>query len=70
MLARKLIRANEAVIERVMDSNDLERERGITILAKTSNSPIWTATPRPLSFFVPARGRPMEPTAPLAEETF
>jgi GTP-binding protein len=27
-------RANEQVIERVMDSNDLERERGITILAK------------------------------------
>jgi GTP-binding protein len=27
-------RTNEAVVERVMDSNDLERERGITILAK------------------------------------
>jgi len=27
-------RTNEQVIERVMDSNDLERERGITILAK------------------------------------
>src|ERR1041384_4036088 len=27
-------RQNEAVVERVMDSNDLERERGITILAK------------------------------------
>src|SRR5664279_2846403 len=27
-------RENEAVAERVMDSNDLERERGITILAK------------------------------------
>jgi GTP-binding protein len=27
-------RANEVVAERVMDSNDLERERGITILAK------------------------------------
>ncbi|HXD41810.1 MAG TPA: translational GTPase TypA [Ramlibacter sp.] len=27
-------RANEKVTERVMDSNDLERERGITILAK------------------------------------
>jgi GTP-binding protein len=27
-------RQNEQVIERVMDSNDLERERGITILAK------------------------------------
>jgi len=40
VLARKLIRTNEAAIERVMDSNDLERERGITILAKMSNSPI------------------------------
>jgi GTP-binding protein len=29
-------RANEAVVERVMDSNDLERERGITILAKNT----------------------------------
>jgi GTP-binding protein len=29
-----VFRANEAVEERVMDSNDLERERGITILAK------------------------------------
>jgi GTP-binding protein len=29
-------RANEQVQERVMDSNDLERERGITILAKNT----------------------------------
>ena len=29
-------RANERVAERVMDSNDLERERGITILAKNT----------------------------------
>ncbi|HVY26622.1 MAG TPA: translational GTPase TypA [Polyangiaceae bacterium] len=29
-----VFRENEAVAERVMDSNDLERERGITILAK------------------------------------
>src|SRR5215510_3872509 len=29
-----IFRANEEVVERVMDSNDLERERGITILAK------------------------------------
>ena len=29
-------RANETVMERVMDSNDLERERGITILAKNT----------------------------------
>ncbi len=32
-------RANETLVERVMDSNDLERERGITILAK--NTAIW-----------------------------
>jgi GTP-binding protein len=30
-------RANERVQERVMDSNDLERERGITILAKNTS---------------------------------
>src|SRR5579859_1574220 len=29
-------RANEVVAERVMDSNELERERGITILAKNT----------------------------------
>src|SRR6202047_2631229 len=29
-----IFRDNEAVMERVMDSNELERERGITILAK------------------------------------
>src|SRR5271167_3477763 len=31
-----IFRDNETVVERVMDSNDLERERGITILAKTT----------------------------------
>src|ERR1022692_195866 len=31
-----LFRANEETTERMMDSNDLERERGITILAKTT----------------------------------
>ena len=31
-----VFRANEQVAERVMDSNDLERERGITILAKNT----------------------------------
>ena len=29
-------RANEAVVDRVLDSNELERERGITILAKNT----------------------------------
>ena len=32
----KIFRANQKVQERVMDSNDLERERGITILAKNT----------------------------------
>src|SRR6202140_4034316 len=31
-----IFRQNEQVAERVMDSNDLERERGITILAKAT----------------------------------
>ena len=33
-------RANQQVAERAMDSNDLERERGITILA-TCTSVVW-----------------------------
>jgi GTP-binding protein len=32
-----LFRANEKVVERVMDSMDLERERGITIMAKNTS---------------------------------
>lgn len=32
-----VFRANENVVERVMDSNDLERERGITILSKNTS---------------------------------
>lgn len=32
-----VFRANEQVVERVMDSNDLEREKGITILAKNTS---------------------------------
>ena len=31
-----IFRENEQVAERVMDSNDLERERGITILSKNT----------------------------------
>ncbi len=36
-----VFRANQQVAERVMDSNDLERERGITILAKNTAIEIW-----------------------------
>ncbi len=36
-------RANQQVAERVMDSNDLEKERGITILAKCT-SVVWKDT--------------------------
>jgi GTP-binding protein len=36
-------RANQQVVERALDSNDLERERGITILAKCT-SVIWQGT--------------------------
>jgi GTP-binding protein len=41
MLAQSgVFRANEAHAERAMDSNDQERERGITILAKAT-SVLW-----------------------------
>ena len=52
-----LFRENEAVAERVMDSIDLEREKGITIMAKntaisvprTSTSTSWTRRATPTS---------------------
>src|SRR5512145_8968 len=37
----KTFRENQQVAERIMDSNDLERERGITILAKNTAISIW-----------------------------
>ncbi len=37
----RVFRENQQVMERVMDSNDLERERGITILAKNTAISIW-----------------------------
>ncbi len=33
----RVFRENQQIVERVMDSNDLERERGITILAKNTS---------------------------------
>ena len=36
-----VFRENQQVAERIMDSNDLERERGITILAKNTAIEIW-----------------------------
>jgi GTP-binding protein len=33
-----VFRENQTVMERVLDSNDLERERGITILAKNTST--------------------------------
>src|SRR5258708_37761404 len=38
-----VFRENEKVMERAMDSNELERERGITILAKCT-SVLWHGT--------------------------
>ena len=44
MLAQSgTFRENEQVDERVMDSNDLERERGITILAKNTSCLLYTS---------------------------
>ena len=38
-IERGVIRQNQEIVDRVMDSNDLERERGITIMAK--NTAVW-----------------------------
>ena len=38
LLAGNLFRANQQTGELMLDNNDLERERGITILAKTSKA--------------------------------
>jgi translation elongation factor EF-4 len=52
-------RANEAVAERVMDSNDLEKERGITILAKnTAIQDQHRRYPRPRRLWRRSRARP------------
>ncbi|MCJ7549246.1 MAG: GTP-binding protein, partial [Anaerolineae bacterium] len=40
----RVFRENQQVVERVLDSNDLERERGITILAKNTAITIWDST--------------------------
>ena len=40
----KIFRENQQVVERVMDSNELERERGITILAKNTAISIFDET--------------------------
>jgi len=40
----KIFRENQQVLERVMDSNELERERGITILAKNTAISIFDET--------------------------
>jgi GTP-binding protein len=37
----RVFRENQQVVERVMDSNDLERESGITILAKNTAIDLW-----------------------------
>ena len=42
----RVFRENQRVAERVMDSNDLERERGITILAKNTAVTIWDEATR------------------------
>jgi GTP-binding protein len=42
----RIFRENQQVAERVMDSNELERERGITILAKNTSISIFDAAVR------------------------
>ena len=44
-----VFRANQEVVDRVMDSNDIERERGITILSEKIRLLITTAPRSTLS---------------------
>ncbi|MEJ8628825.1 GTP-binding protein [Sphingomonas sp. I4] len=64
-------RDNQRVEERAMDSNDLEKERGITILAKptsvdwtprapTSRSASTSSTPRPRRLRWRSRAHPVD----------
>jgi GTP-binding protein len=49
-----VFRENQQVAERAMDSNDLERERGITILAKCT-SVLWSGAPSSSEAIGPTR---------------
>ena len=59
-------RANAHIAERVMDSGDLEREKGITILAKNTAVTAWRADdqhhrhPRPRGLRRRGRARPVD----------
>src|SRR5919202_1803123 len=57
-------RENQIVEERVMDSNPLERERGITILAKNTSVRWGCGAPHPPPPPPPAPRRDRHPGAP------
>ena len=48
-----VFRENQEVVERVMDSNDIERERGITILSKNT-AVHYNGVTRSISLTLPA----------------
>ena len=70
-----IFRENENIVERVMDSNDLEKERGITILAKCTSinykdiANVWRWPPRgcarPPTWPISLAGRRSRSTAGL-----
>ena len=69
-----IYRENQATVERVMDSGDLERERGITILAKNTSvhykdykiNIVDTPSPVPLPIWKAASGRARSWASPWA----
>ena len=64
------VRANQQMDERVMDSNDLEKERGITILAKNTSIRYLVDEPDALGHLVHHEARTPPPATIFPPRSF